>query len=61
MSEGKAKDSNAKNIRFRFCDSMGIEGDRAGMRAADFGKIMDGYVTDTAEVSIIFFALSKAQ
>ena len=36
-------------IKFRYCDTMGIESTR-GLTASDFGKIMDGHIEDTAEV-----------
>ena len=36
-------------IKFRYCDTMGIESTR-GLTASDFGKIMDGHIEDTAKV-----------
>lgn len=49
MSDGRARDVNNREIKFRFCDSMGLEGDD-GMTAADFANIMDGHVMDKAPV-----------
>ena len=50
MSNGNAKDSSKKNIRFRFCDSMGLEGGNSGLDASAMAKIMDGHVENLAEV-----------
>ena len=46
----KAKDRNNQPIRFRFCDSMGLEGN-SGLKAVDVAKIIDGHVQDGADVS----------
>ena len=53
VRDGEAKDSENRNIRFRFCDSMGLEGE-AGLRPIDFSKIMDGHVPDGQEVRFLF-------
>merc|ERR1711892_418354 len=47
----KAKDEKNHSIKFKFCDSMGLEADDVGMSAADIGKIMDGHVKERAELS----------
>ena len=52
-----AKDAYNNDIKFRFCDSMGIEGRNEGMSSSDFAKIMDGHVKDGAEVSYINMTL----
>ena len=44
-----AEGANGKKIKFRFCDSMGLEADRY-LSAGDVARIMDGYVKNTAEV-----------
>ena len=38
-----ADDEDGEPIKFKYCDTMGVE--------SDFGKIMDGHITDLAEVS----------
>ena len=50
-----------REINFRFCDSMGLEGGEAGLSHTDVAKILDGYVRDLAEVSLQFlrFLYSK--
>jgi len=50
VCDGTAKDANDNHINFRFCDTMGIEGE-GGMKPADFAKIMDGHVKDGAELA----------
>ena len=47
---------NGKKIKFRFCDSMGLEGEE-GLTSSDMGKIMDGYVENMAEVWSCLFNL----
>ena len=56
MSDGRAKDVNNREIKFRFCDSMGLEGDD-GMTAADFASIMDGHIMDKAPVRYFYLTL----
>ena len=56
MSDGRATDVNNQQIRFRFCDSMGLEGDE-GMNASDFANIMDGHVMDKAPVRFVAIKL----
>merc|ERR1712013_261580 len=46
----QAKDKKKKAIKFKFCDSMGLEGGEVGLSAADVGKIMDGHVNELAEL-----------
>ena len=46
----RARDNNNKPIKFKFCDSMGLEGGDAGLKAADVAKSMDGHINDQAEV-----------
>jgi len=46
-----ATDVNNKPIRFKFGDSMGLEGGNIGLSPADVGKIMDGHAFDGAELS----------
>ena len=46
----KAKNRNNQPIRFRFCDTMGLEGN-SGLKAMDVAKIIDGHVQDGADVS----------
>jgi hypothetical protein len=46
----RAKDVNNEPIRFRFCDTMGLEGGDNGLRAVDVAKIMDGNVQDGTDV-----------
>ena len=48
----QAKDKKKKAIKFKFCDSMGLEGGEDGLSAADVGKIMDGHVNELAEVCL---------
>jgi len=50
VSNGNAKDSSNKNIKFRFCDSMGLEGGNVGLDAKSMAKIMDGHVENLAEL-----------
>ena len=45
-----ARDKKKKAIKFKYCDSMGLEGGAAGLSANDVGKIMDGHVEELAEV-----------
>ena len=45
-----AEGYNGKKIKFRFCDTMGLEDDR-GLRSGDFGQIFDGKVMNNTEVS----------
>ena len=56
VSDGNALDANKRNIKFRFCDSMGLEGDseKVGkqLTSSDMAKIMDGYVENMAEVCL---------
>lgn len=47
----KAKDENNKPIRFRFCDTMGLEAGDAGLRPKDLARIMDGHVKDGTDLS----------
>ena len=49
VRDGEATDSQNRRIKFRFCDSMGLEGE-AGLKPIDFSKIMDGHVENLAEV-----------
>ena len=51
VCDGRAKDADDNEIKFRFCDSMGIEGE-SGMSSYDFAMIMDGHVKDGAEVKL---------
>jgi len=51
VSNGEAKDRKQQNIKFRFCDSMGLEGGTSGLKSTDMGKIMDGHVENLAELS----------
>jgi len=46
----RAEDKKKKAIKFKFCDSMGLEGGEYGLSAADVGKIMDGHVNELAEL-----------
>ena len=39
-----------KPIKFRFCDSMGLDSGEAGLSAHDMGTIMNGHVQNEAEV-----------
>ena len=52
VRDGEAVDSQNRSIKFRFCDSMGLEGE-AGLKPIDFSKIMDGHVENLAEVSFL--------
>ena len=52
VRDGEATDSQNRSIKFRFCDSMGLEGE-AGLKPIDFSKIMDGHVENLAEVSYL--------
>jgi len=45
----KAKDQQKKPISFRFCDTMGLSTE-SGLPAGDYGKIMDGFVQDGADL-----------
>ena len=54
MSDGIALDSKNRKIRFKFCDSMGLEG-TDGLTSTDMAKIMDGYVENMAEVWLCLF------
>merc|ERR1711892_1189545 len=45
----KAKDKKKKPIKFKFCDSMGLEGE-AGLTTDEVGKILDGNVENLAEL-----------
>ena len=49
VSDGIALDAKNRKIKFKFCDSMGLEGEE-GMTSSDMAKIMDGYVENMAEV-----------
>ena len=40
-------------IKFRFCDTMGMEGGDAGLSPDDMAKIMDGHVRNQADVSFM--------
>merc|ERR1712004_148886 len=46
-----ANDKKNTPIKFKFCNSMGLEGGDAGLSAKDFGKIMDGHVEELAELT----------
>jgi len=46
-----ARDKKKKAIKFKYCDSMGLEGGAAGLSANDVGKIMDGHVEELAELT----------
>merc|ERR1712012_1313924 len=46
-----ARDKKNTPIKFKFCDSMGLEGGDVGLSAKDFGKIMDGHVEELAELT----------
>jgi len=48
---GKALDNEERNIKFRFCDSMGLEGEDAGLSATDVAKILDGHVKELTQLS----------
>jgi len=50
VSHGCATDSSSNYIKFRFCDSMGLEGGKEGLDAQALAKIMDGHVKDQAEL-----------
>ena len=43
-------DGDGEPIKFKYCDTMGVES-TSGLSPSDFGKIMDGHITDLAEVS----------
>ena len=45
----RAGDDRDKIIKFRFCDTMGLEGE-GGLQISDVEKIMDGQVRDQTEV-----------
>jgi len=45
----KAVDNEKKPIRFRFCDTMGLSA-TSGQTAEDLGTIMDGHVSDGANL-----------
>jgi len=47
----RAKDHKNKAIKFKFCDSMGLEGGDAGLMPNAVAQIMDGHVKDMAELS----------
>ena len=53
-----ANDGQNELIKFKYLDTMGVESTR-GLTASDFGKIMDGHIMDTAEVSCydLYFTL----
>ena len=53
VSDGIAVDAKNRKIKFKFCDSMGLEGEE-GLTSSDMGKIMDGYVENMAEVLVLF-------
>ena len=44
-------DRDNEPIKFKYCDTMGIEFDQ-GLTASDFGKIMDGHIEDGAQVRL---------
>ena len=46
-------DAKNRKIKFKFCDSMGLEGEE-GLTSSDMAKIMDGYVENMAEVCFSF-------
>ena len=48
----RATDKRKNRIKFKFCDSMGLEGNDVGLSATDVGKIMDGHAEEFAEVLI---------
>merc|ERR1719391_906049 len=43
-------DGDGEPIKFKYCDTMGVES-TSGLSPSDFGKIMDGHITDLAELS----------
>jgi len=45
----KAKDKKKKPIKFKFCDTMGLEGE-GGLSTDEVGKILDGNVENLAEL-----------
>ena len=47
----RAGDDRDKIIKFRFCDTMGLEGE-GGLQISDVEKIMDGQVRDQTEVRV---------
>ena len=54
-------DAKNRKIKFKFCDSMGLEGEE-GLTSSDMAKIMDGYVENMAEVCFSFIKyLNKSQ
>jgi len=45
-----ARDKKKTPIKFKFCDTMGLEGGNAGLSAAHIALIMDGHVDDQAKL-----------
>ena len=52
-----AGDGAGKPIKFKYCDTMGVESTE-GLTPSDFGKIMDGHIEDTAEVNFFDWNLT---
>ena len=47
----RAGDRRSRSIKFRFCDTMGLEED-AGLEVSDIEKIIEGRVRDQTEVKL---------